>query len=121
MRLPVADDAIFYPDVLVHCQPTPHPAIATTELTEARLVAEVLSPTTRHFDRGEKLLAYQRLASLQHVVLLSGMEQTAWACHRGPSGQWGDLQAWPRGTALVLPSLGVEVAWADIYDGVGLT
>ena len=53
MRLPVADDAIFYPDVLVHCQPTPHPAIATTELTDARLAAEVLSPTTRHFGRGE--------------------------------------------------------------------
>lgn len=61
MRLRIADDAVFYPDVLVHCQPAPQPA-TTTELTEARLVAEVLSPTTQTFDRGAKLLAYQRLA-----------------------------------------------------------
>ena len=119
MRLRIADDAVFYPDVLVHCQPTPEPA-TTTELTEACLVAEVLSPTTQHFDRGAKLLAYQRLSSLQHIVLLSSMEQSAWACHRTPDGQWGDLQHWPRGTSLMLPGLGLEVAWHEVYEGVGL-
>jgi Uma2 family endonuclease len=120
MRLRIADDAIFYPDVLVHCEPTPQPAIATTELTEARLVAEVLSPTTKQFDRGAKLQAYQRLASLEHVLLLSGMEQAAWQCHRGPGGHWGELQPWPRGTPLALPSLGLELAWDEVYAGVGL-
>lgn len=123
MRLRIADDAVFYPDVLVHCTDqaqTPAQAAYTTELTQAHLVAEVLSPTTAAFDRGAKLQAYQRLASLQHVVLLSGMEPAAWACHRGADGQWSDLLPWPRGTALALPSLGLQVAWDDVYGGVGL-
>lgn len=125
MRLRIADDAVFYPDVLVHCQPAPQPT-STTELTSARLVAEVLSPTTQVFDRGAKLAAYQRLPGLQHIVLLSSMEQAAWACHRSESGQWGELQPWPRDTSLALPSLGVgmgvevEVGWAEVYEGVGL-
>ena len=51
MRLRVAAaDAVFYPDVLVHCRQIGNPA-TTMELTEARLVIEVLSPTTQHFDR----------------------------------------------------------------------
>ncbi len=123
MRLRIADDAVFYPDVLVHCQPSQVPAVSpatVTELTQAQLVAEVLSPTTQHFDRGAKLQAYQKLASLQHVVLLSGMEEAAWACHRGADGQWGDLLPWPRGTTLALPSLGLQVGWDDVYGGVGL-
>jgi len=119
MRLRIADDAVFYPDVLVHCEPTPLGA-TVTELTQAHLVAEVLSPTTQHFDRGAKLQAYQKLAGLQHAVLLSGMEQAAWACHRGADGQWGELLPWPRGTALALPSLGLEVGWDEVYGGVGL-
>jgi len=119
MRLRIDDDAVFYPDVLVHCQPMPQPS-CTTELTDARLVAEVLSPTTQVFDRGAKLAAYQRLPGLQHIVLLSGMEQAAWSCHRGAEGQWGKLQTWPRDTALALPGLDLEVGWAEVYEGVGL-
>lgn len=119
MRLRIADDAVFYPDVLVHCEPVPLPA-DTAELTQAHLVAEVLSPTTQQFDRGAKLQAYQKLASLQHVVLLSGMEQAAWACHRGADGQWSELLPWPRGSVLALPSLGLQVEWDEVYGGVGL-
>ena len=57
MRLRIAAvGAVFYPDVLVHCEPVPVPS-STTGLTAARLVIEVLSPSTQHFDRGAKLLA----------------------------------------------------------------
>ena len=121
MRLRIdAAGAVFYPDVLVHCQRVQNPA-TTMELTEARLVIEVLSPTTMHFDRGDKLHAYQQLPGLQHVVLLSSMEEAAWACHRVPAdGAWSPLVPWPRGTVLVLDGLGVSLDWNEVYAGVGL-
>jgi Uma2 family endonuclease len=121
MRLRIAAaDAVFYPDVLVHCQLVANPA-TTMELTDARLVIEVLSPTTQHFDRGDKLRAYQRLAGLQHIILLSSMEQAAWACHRVPAdAEWTDLLPWPRGTRLPLDGLGVDLGWDEVYAGVGL-
>ena len=82
MRLRIAAvDAVFYPDVLVHCQHIGNPA-TTMELTEARLVIEVLSPTTQHFDRGEKLQAYRHLVGLQHIILISSMEEAAWEIGR---------------------------------------
>ena len=121
MRLRVdAASAVFYPDVLVHCQQIANPA-STVELTEARLVIEVLSPTTQHFDRGDKLHAYQRLAGLQHIVLLSSMEEAAWHCQRVPAdADWSPLQPWAPGTVLPLPGLGVELGWDEVYAGVGL-
>ena len=117
----VAADAVFYPDVLVHCEQPGNPA-TTMELTEARLVIEVLSPTTQHFDRGDKLRAYQQLPGLQHIVLLSSMEEAAWACHRVPADSaWSPLAAWERGTTLPLGGLGVSLAWDEVYAGVGLS
>ncbi len=121
MRLRIeAVGAVFYPDVLVHCQHIGNPA-TTMELTQARLIIEVLSPTTQHFDRGDKLQAYLQLSGLQHIVLLSSMEEAAWACHRVPAGApWSPLQAWPRGTDLLLEGLGLSLGWDEVYAGVGL-
>ncbi len=91
------------------------------ELTEARLVIEVLSPTTQHFDGGEKLAAYRQLAGLQHIILLSSLEEAAWACHRVPAdAPWTALEAWPRGTSLRLDGLGLSLGWDEVYAGVGL-
>ena len=98
-----AADAIFYPDVLVHCTQQGNPA-TTMELTEARLVLEVLSPTTQLFDRGSKLAAYRLLPGLQHIVLLSSLEQAAWACHRVPAASSG--AASPAGSGQRMPRAG---------------
>lgn len=121
MRLRVdAANAVFYPDVLVHCQPTADPA-HTMELTEARLVVEVLSTGTQQFDRGAKPQAYRQLPGLQHIILLSSLEQAGWACHRVPEdAAWTELQPWPRGSELPLAGLGLTLPWAEVYDGVGL-
>ena len=110
---------MFYPDVLVHCEPVPVPS-STTELTAARLVIEVLSPSTQHFDRGAKLLAYQKLPGLRQIVLLSSTEEAAWACARDDDGAWSPLDAWARGTGLAIPSLGLALTWDEVYGGVGL-
>ena len=121
MRLCIdAANAVFYPDVLVHCTQSTNP-LTTVELTEARLVIEVLSPTTQQFDRADKLDAYRRLPGLQHIVLLSSIEQAAWACSRVPADSaWGDLAAWPRDTPLALGGLALQLPWAEVYGGVGL-
>ena len=121
MRLRIASaDAVFYPDVLVHCGPGTADPAATTELTQARLVIEVLSPTTQQFDRGAKLQAYQKLAGLRHIIMLSSTEAAAWACACDEAGEWSELDPWPRGTVLALPGLGVSLGWDEVYAGVGL-
>ena len=94
--------------------------VAATELTQARLVVEVLSPTTQHFDRGPKLLAYQQLVGLSCVVLISSTEQAAWVCSRAAGGSWLPLEPWARGTVLPLVDLGIDLPWDEVYEGVGL-
>ncbi len=121
MRLRIdAVDAVFYPDVLVHCEPSTDGA-DIMELKSARLVIELLSRCTEVSDKGAKLAAYRLLPGLQHIVLLSSLEEAAWECHRVPAdAAWSALQPWPRGTDLALDGLGLSLPWGEIYDGVGL-
>ncbi len=121
MRLRVGSaKAFFYPDVMVNCAPLLDPA-HTLEVEEARVIFEVLSPATQRFDGGAKLAAYRQLPGLQHIVLVSSLEEAAWACQRVPAeGAWSELLPWPHGSALPLESLGLEIPWDEVYDGVGL-
>lgn len=67
MKVQISDDQVFYPDVMVTCDPDD-----TGEYVKKRpcLIVEVLSPSTASIDRREKLVAYRRLESLQAYIVL---------------------------------------------------
>lgn len=69
LKLRVGDD-FYYPDVMVRCggeEPSPK----ATSIDDADVVIEVLSPSTQRYDRGDKRLAYWKLPSLKHYLLVA--------------------------------------------------
>jgi len=67
LKLRIADD-FYYPDVFVRCSDSRgDPYFKTDPL----IIAEVLSPATQRYDRGDKRLAYTSLPSLQTYLLLA--------------------------------------------------
>lgn len=69
LRLEVAGATFFYyPDLMIACDPEDR---APDFRTHPCLVAEVLSPGTERIDRGEKLLSYTSLPSVQDVLLVA--------------------------------------------------
>ena len=67
LKIRVADD-FFYPDVFVRCSDERGDPYFKTDPV---LVAEVLSPGTQRYDRGDKRLAYLSLPSLREYVLIA--------------------------------------------------
>jgi len=62
------DEIIYHPDVYVSCDRN---AWSEKSVVNPRFVVEVLSPSTQHIDRREKLVNYCRLISLQEYVIVS--------------------------------------------------
>ena len=60
----------FYPDVLVTCDEQDLSDLGAVKVSAPLLVLEVLSPSTAAYDRGQKFLSLQKLASLQEYALL---------------------------------------------------
>lgn len=120
MRLHVAAHDLFtYPDLFVVCGAPPRMAGRRDTLTDATLVVEVLSPSTELYDRGEKFLFYQTLPSFREYMLVSQTRLLVERHTMTHPGQWISTRF--EGGAVALTSVAIEIALAEIYEGVELT
>lgn len=111
----------FYPDVLVVCGDHVGAADASQSVSEARLVIEVLSPTTEVYDRREKFMAYKKLASLQeyalvaqdcqHVDLFRRQGDVGWLCVTVAQAEEGEPEA-----VVEFASVGLKLRLAELYE-----
>jgi len=115
MKLQIADDAIFYPDLMVTCDA----ADLTTEMIfrAPTLLVEVLSPTTQAYDRGLKFAVYRRLPSLREYIVVDPEARRVEGFRRNEQGQWV-LHDMSEGPALEAASIGCSVPLAQVFDGV---
>lgn len=104
------------PDVGVDCGRRDPDALTAAE---PRLVAEILSPSTRDFDAFEKLDEYRGVASLRHILLIEPNAPEILLWSRAEDGAWSKARIDGLDAAVSLPALGLSLAMSDIYEGVG--
>lgn len=106
-----------YPDLLVYCgQPKFLDGAETIE--NPTVVFEVLSPSTRNYDYGEKFILYRKLCSLREYVLVAQDQPLIEVYHFGEGGMW-KLSSHSGLTAeLPLESLGISLSLSEIYADV---
>ncbi len=115
-RVQVASRKFVYPDVLVFCgRPAPVAGQPDT-VTDAKWIAEVLSPSTLDYDYGTKFALYRKLPSLLEYVLVSQSDRTVEVFRRNEAGQW--VLSTYEGRDAAFESLGVSVPLDEIYGGV---
>jgi Uma2 family endonuclease len=83
-----------------------------------RLIAEVLSPTTRDFDTISKLDEYKTIATLDRILIVepNAPEVVVWG--RDADRMWRKSLYTGLDSRIDMPEIGVTLALADIYDGV---
>lgn len=93
VRVQVAEEKYYYPDVTVTC--SPEDIEDSLDMIRApRLIVEVLSPSTEYKDRSTKLRAYQACRSVEECILISTRQQLVEIYRRLPPT---DLPQIPRG------------------------
>ena len=119
MRLRIETaDACTYPDVVVLCDAPVFHDRRKDVLTNAVLVAEVLSPSTEGYDRGGKFALYRGLQSLLQYVLIAQDRLAVDVFTRQPDDRWLlDDYTDPEAT-IELESVGCAVPLHEIYDKV---
>jgi Uma2 family endonuclease len=104
-----------YPDVSVVCdrlEIDPDDPKAQTA-TNPRVLVEVLSPSTEDYDRGEKLAHYQKVTSVEEIVLVAHDRREIEVVRREPDGSWSRHVVRDGGTAH-LTSIGCDLPLADV-------
>jgi Uma2 family endonuclease len=108
----------FYPDLLISCDPRDKAAVKFVQFP--CLIAEVLSPGTESYDRGEKFAHYRRLESLQEYLLISSTKPSVEIFRLNERHKW-ELTPYEAGETMQLTSIDFECAIELLYEDVDLS
>ena len=114
MKVRVAPDLVYYPDVVVTCDP---PGGNPYVRSEPSLVVEVLSPSTERADRHEKLAAYKNCPSVREYALVA-QDRMLVELHRRVGEGWQAELFTEADERCAFDSVGLTLTLADIYRNV---
>ena len=108
-----AAEASFYPDLHVTCDARDHAHPSVTRYSS--LIIEILSPSTRDYDRGDKFSAYKCLDSLREYLLVDSQTQAVSLSRRVAAGRWLTLDVDPT-ESFELETIGLTLSVTEIYS-----
>jgi|SRR5579859_1015520 len=107
-----------YPDVVLICGNVEYSDEKRDTITNPRFVVEVLSPSTKDYDRATKGALYRLMSSMSEYLMIDPKPVYIEHCRRLPNGNWEIATIREREAVLRLESLGCEVPVAEIYEDV---
>jgi len=119
MRVSTPSGLYTYPDASIVCGPKVSDTSET--ISNPIVLVEVLSDSTRNYDRGEKFELYRSIPALRHYVLI---EQTFHHVeHRRlqADGSWSHEIAESPDQIVHLSEAGIDLKVAQIYEGVEIS
>ena len=105
------------PDIGVNCDSFDQNGYISTA---PRMVAEVLSPSTRAFDMLRKIEEYKLLKGLLYILLIEPEKPEVAVWHRDDTDIWSYLLVEGLQSNIAMPEIGVTLPMADVYEGITL-
>jgi Uma2 family endonuclease len=119
LRLRVSPTGLYaYPDVMVACEPFAFADDHFDTMTNPLVIIEVLSESTKDYDRGGKFAHYRSLDSLREYLLVDQASLHVEHFVRQPECRWLLAETNDIAATLQLESIGARLNLADVYDGL---
>ena len=121
MRVRVSPTGLYtYPDVVVVCGQAQFADDQKDTLLNPTLIVEVLSESTKDYDRGGKFEHYRTLMSLSEYVLIDQDKHHVEHFVRQPENRWLLSETNRLEDTIHVSSISCDLALAEVYDKVEL-
>ncbi|WP_413773985.1 Uma2 family endonuclease [Nostoc sp. MG11] len=118
-RLWIPNKQIYtYPDVMVVKTPLEYQEGRRDTLINPVFIAEVLSKSTKSYDRDEKFAAYRTISNFQEYVLIDQYKMHVEQYFKTDNNRWIFSEFEDGEDSLNLASIPCQILLADIYDKV---
>ncbi len=104
-----------YPDVSVVCGDISYGADRNDIITNPIVIIEVLSESTKDYDRGTKFQAYRKISSLRDYILIDQYTRHVEYFFKNKSGQWTLEEFQDANDSFTIRSIKVELSLDNIY------
>lgn len=120
-RVHIPSNSLYtYPDLIIVCDP-PIPAEEDKmSLTNPSVIIEVLSPTTKEYDRTTKFRLYRDIPTFQEYILIDSRSVLVEHHYKDLNGQWICRTSDQFTDSLAIKTAGVSLLLSDVYKGTEL-
>lgn len=117
MRIHIPENTLFtYPDISIICGDIIAPKEDENTATNPTAIIEILSPSTRNYDRGVKFMLYRAIPTLKDYILIEAESIHAEHFAINKEGLWQLKEYSNVDDEITLESLNVKLLLEDIYD-----
>jgi Uma2 family endonuclease len=119
LRIHIPKNTLFtYPDITIICG-----EIETTDdkfdtVTNPSVIIEILSTSTRNYDKGEKFTLYREIDSLQEYILIDSERIMVEKFIRNADNSWQLTEYKTIEQSFSISTVNIEMQLLDIYEGV---
>lgn len=119
LRVKVSETGLYtYPDVVVVCDTPLFDDDQKDTLINPTLIVEVLSESTKDYDRGEKFEQYRTIPSFKEYVLIAQGKHHVEHFVRQPDRRWLLSETNQLGDTIDLPTIDCRLPLTEVYDKV---
>jgi Uma2 family endonuclease len=109
-----------YPDVMVIEGKPIYAGTSKTTVTNPAFIAEVLSNSTKNYDRGDKFQAYRSIPEFREYILIDQYNFRVEQFSKKSEGQWLFTEYEGENGILKLDSIEFQIPFNELYEGVEL-
>jgi Uma2 family endonuclease len=118
-RLWIPDRNLYtYPDMMVVSRPLQLQSGRTDTITNPLAISEVLSKSTKSYDRDEKFSAYRTIPTFQEYLLIDQYTPHVEQYSKTDSQKWIFSEYDGLNSNFMLTSISVEIRLADLYESI---
>jgi Uma2 family endonuclease len=118
-RMTIPENTLFtYPDISIYCNGLIHSDVDEDTSILPTVIIEILSPSTKNYDRGKKFNLYKDIPSLKEYIMIDSETVSVEAYYVNNEQNWVLLKHQEISDVLSLVSMGFDIALTDIYEHV---
>ncbi|UKT64798.1 Uma2 family endonuclease [Pedobacter mucosus] len=115
-RMNIPENTLFtYPDISVYCDEIKHLEEDEDTSLKPTIIIEILSTSTKDYDRGNKFKLYRDIPSLKEYILIDSESVSVEAFYVNEKQNWELKEYKELSNSLKLVSMGFEIELTDIY------
>ena len=122
MRIHIPENTLFtYPDISIICGDIVPSEYDEDTATQPLVIIEILSKTTKDYNRIGKFKLHRDIATLKEYILVDSESVNIEAFRINSNNHWELEEYKTLSGKLSIPSVQVDILIADIYDGTKLS
>ena len=121
LRIHIPNNTLFtYPDITIICGKVETLNDDKYNALNPTIIIEILSPSTKNYDRGDKFKLYRDIPSLKEYILINSTGIGVEAYRIIEKGHWELQEYTDIKEILLLPNINFSITLQEIYEGVEL-